>query len=209
MLYRKPPGAICCLVLFVCELILHPDGAAVESIHHKFTSCYNEAGPKGEILCRVKSEDADLIFFFWSLFLSGIMSLAVLALLFKALRINWERRNRVAWGYLAPVALTGLFLALMLSLTVPRLLDTVNLLTESFAIDEVAVDQESLGWNSLNINGRRYFYSQWQLRLEPGQHYRIEFTPRSGYLVRATPIETAVVNSRNLAISNEDAGKLP
>jgi len=150
-----------------------------------------------------------LIFFFWSLFLSTIMSLVVLVLLFKALRVNQERRNRFALGYLAPVALTALFLSLMLSLTVPRLLDTVNLLTETYAIDEVHVGRQNLGWNSLTTSGRRYFYNQWQIVLEPGSHYRIEYTPRSGYLVRATLIETTVVNSRGLAIREDTGEDLP
>jgi len=138
-----------------------------------------------------KSEGLGLTFFFWSLFLSSIMSLVVLIMLFKALRVNQERRNRVALGYLAPVALTGLFLVLMLSLTVPRLLDTVNLMTETYAIDEIHVGRQNLGWNSLTANGRRYFYNQWQIVLEPGNQYRIEYTPRSGYLVPSTLIETA------------------
>lgn len=151
----------------------------------------------------------DLIFFFWSLFLSAIMSLVVLVILFKALRVNQERRNRLALGYLAPVALTGLFLALMLSLTVPRLLDTVNLLTETYAIEEVQVERQNLGWNSLTTGGRHYFYSQWQVALEPGSQYRIEYTPRSGYLVRATLIETTVVHSRGLAIREAVGEDLP
>ncbi|NCA98478.1 MAG: hypothetical protein EOM08_06785 [Clostridia bacterium] len=150
-----------------------------------------------------------MIFFFWSLFLSTIMSLVVLVLLFKALRVNQERRNRISLGYLAPVALTGLFLALMLSMTVPRLLDTVNLLTETYAIEEVQVDRQNLGWNSLTTEGRRYFYNQWQITLEPGSQYRIEYTPRSGYLVRATLIETTVVNSRGLAIREATGEDVP
>ena len=150
-----------------------------------------------------------MTFFFWSLFLSTIMSLVVLVMVFRALRVNQERRNRIAMGYLAPVALTGLFLALMLSLTVPRLLDSVNLLTETYAIEEIQVGRQNLGWNSLTASGRRYFYNQWQIVLEPGKQYRIEYTPRSGYLVRATLIETAVVNSRNLAIQDEGNGAVP
>ena len=97
----------------------------------------------------------------------------------------------------------------MLSLTIPRMLDSVNVLTETYSIDEVQVEPGSLGWNSLSANGQRFFYNQWQIDLKTNQHYRIEYTPRSGYLVRATPIETAVVNSRNLAIKDDSGEDLP
>jgi hypothetical protein len=125
-------------------------------------------------------------------------------MLFFSLKINREHRNRFAPGYLSPVALTALFLILMLSLTIPRLLDSISLLTENYAITEVSVGPDSLGWNSLQTGGHRYFYNQWQIQLEPGERYRIEYTPRSRYLVRATPVETAVVHSRNLAIQDQD-----
>ena len=142
-----------------------------------------------------------MLFFFWSLFLSGVITSVLLILLFRSLKINQERKNRLAIGYLSPVALTVAFLFLAIGLTIPRLLDTVALVTKTYSIEEIKVTPDSMGWNSLDINGQRYFYNQLQIEIKPEQRYRIEFTPRSHYLVSATLIETVVATPRTIAIS--------
>ena len=144
-----------------------------------------------------------MIFFFWSLFLSLVITSVMLILLFRSLKINQERKNRLAVGFFTPVFLTIAFLFLAIQLTIPQLLDTVALVSKTYSIEEVEVKPDSLGWNSLTIDKHRYFYNQLQLEIKPDQRYRIEFTPRSRYIVSATLVETVVANPVGIAITKD------
>ncbi len=148
-----------------------------------------------------------MVFFFWSLFLSIAITSVILILLFRALKINQERKNRLAIGFFSPVVLTIVFLFLAIQLTIPRLLDTVALVSRTYSIEEIEVQPDSLGWNSLTIDGRRFFYNQWQIEIKPDQRYRIEFTPRSRYLVSATLVETVVASPKIVGITNDEDRK--
>jgi hypothetical protein len=142
-----------------------------------------------------------VIFFFLSLFLSLAITSIILILLFRTLKINQERKNRLAIGYLSPIVLTMVFLVLSINVAIPRLLDSVALVTQTYSIEEVKVESGSLGWNSMEADGRRFFFNQWQIKLKADERYRIEFTPRSHYVVSATLVETVVANPHTVAIT--------
>ncbi|MDD2534248.1 MAG: hypothetical protein PHC86_06070 [Eubacteriales bacterium] len=144
-----------------------------------------------------------MVLFFWSLILCILMTGIILIFLIQALRVNRERKNRHPISFLLPVALTIVFLYLSINLTIPRFLDLVNLLSKTYSIEEIEVPENGLGWNTLLTADHRYFYNQWEIELEDGKKYRIEYTPRSYYLVRATLVETLEVSTRAIGISNE------
>lgn len=143
-----------------------------------------------------------MVFFIWSLILSLILTVIFAVLLLRAVRVNHERKNRHPASYLMPVALTLVFLYLTINLTMPRLLDTVNLISRMTSLEDVPVTNESLSFNVLVIDGQRYFFNQWQITLEPGSVYRIEYTPRSRYIVAATRVETTVASPRTIGVSS-------
>lgn len=124
-----------------------------------------------------------MAFFLMTLLLSLILSLILFLLLVHSLKINWERKNRLALGYLMPVLLTGAFTLLTLSLTVPCLLDSVYLYSQTYEIEEVVINQDAIHWNSLSIGDQRFFFNQWHFVPLAGQRYRISYTPHSRYIV--------------------------
>ena len=132
--------------------------------------------------------------------ISGIL----LALLFRALRINQTHRNRHPAGFLTPIALTLVFLAFTVRLTAPQVIDLVPLLTETYSIEEIEVKSDGLGWNSLVLEESRFFFNRWQVEMEPGRTYRIEFTPRAHYLVSATPVDTVQATPRHFGFNETE-----
>ncbi len=129
-----------------------------------------------------------MLFFLLSLLLSLAISGALLASLIKSLQINWERRNRRPISYMAPVVLTAVFIWLTASLTVPRLLDTVSIMTRTYVIEEVTLGQADISWSTLYSNDRRFFFNQWQFEPVADKTYRISYTPRSRYIVEMTEV---------------------
>jgi predicted PurR-regulated permease PerM len=124
-----------------------------------------------------------LLFFLLSLALSLLISGAVFVGLLKSLQINWERRNKRPISYLSPVLLTTALLILMAFLTIPRLLDTISLISRDYGIEEIHVEKSSLGWNSLKSGKRLFIYNQWQYKLQPDKTYQITYMPRSGFIL--------------------------
>ena len=151
-----------------------------------------------------------MVFFMWSLILSLVLTVVLAALLLRAVRVNHERKNHQPASYLMPVALTLVFLYLTINLAMPRLLDTVNLVSRMTSLDDITVTTENLSFNALKIEGRRYFFNQWAIELEPGTAYRIEYTPRSRYIIAATRVETTVATPRTIGVSSTAvAGTVP
>jgi hypothetical protein len=132
-----------------------------------------------------------LLFFLLSLVLSLLLSGAIFAGLYKALQVNWERKNKRPISYLSPVALTIAFLLLSANLAAPRLLDSVSLLSHEYGSEEIRVAAGDLGWNTLSAKGHRFIYNQWKYRLLPGRTYRFTYTPRSRFIIEFTEIADA------------------
>jgi len=129
-----------------------------------------------------------MVFYFITLTLSVLLSIVLFKLLIRSLQVNWERKNRLPLGYLTPVLLTAIFILLTTGLTVPRLLDTVNLLARTYDIEEIVLQKNQIHWNSLSVGQRRYFFNQWQFKPQTNQAYRISFTPHSRYIVEMQPV---------------------
>lgn len=129
-----------------------------------------------------------MIYFALTLLVSLILSGTLLAGLIISLQINWARQNRRPISFLMPVILMAVFMLTTLYLTVPRSLDTVSLLTNNYAIEEISVDSGDIGWNSLTDGTRVFFYNQDRFHPEGGKTYRISYTPHSLYIVGMTEV---------------------
>ncbi len=124
-----------------------------------------------------------MLFFLLTLILSLILSATLLIGLGKSLQINWARKNRRPISFLTPVILTSVFVLLTLTLTIPRMLDTVSILAGNYAIDEVHIAEGDIGWNTLNDGQRQFFFNQWRIHFEADKNYRLTYTPNSLYIV--------------------------
>jgi hypothetical protein len=136
-------------------------------------------------------EDDTVLFFLLSLILSLLLTGAIFAGLLKALQVNWERKNRRPISYLNPLLLTLAFLILTTFLAVPRLLDTMSLISGDYKIEEIQIDQGDIGWNSLQNGKRHFIYNQWKYPLQLNRKYRISYTPRSYFIIDLHEISEA------------------
>ncbi len=124
-----------------------------------------------------------MIYFTLSMLLSLVLSGALLALLIRRLKTNWDRKNRFPISFLAPIALTAIFLILTVYVTLPRVLDTIHMIEKSYVIEEVKIDSDSIGWSTLEVDGKLYYFNQWRYHPETGKTYRLSFTPNSRFIV--------------------------
>jgi hypothetical protein len=137
-----------------------------------------------------------VLYFAFTLALSLVISGTFLAGLVKSLQINWARKNRRPASFLTPVILTGAFVLLSISLTVPRLLDIVSLASGSYIIEEISLVEGDIGWNTLKTDHRNFFYNQWQFHPAIGNSYRISYTPHSMYIVSMSEVMDTSENQR-------------
>lgn len=129
-----------------------------------------------------------MLYFLINLMLCGSLSACLFWLLIRRLKVNWERKNRHPLSYLMPVALTLVLTVFTVGLTVPRLIDTVNILTQTYQIEEVTLAEDDIGWNTLQIAGQTYYYNQWKYEPLPGTLYRITSTPLSRQIMGIIPV---------------------
>lgn len=124
-----------------------------------------------------------VLYFLLSLFLSLLLSAAILACLIRALQINWAQKNKRPLSFFAPVFLTVLFISITLYFAVPRILDVVTIINKAYVMEDIKVDEHSLGWGTVRHEQRIYYYDQWRYDLKPGRSYRISYTPHSRFIV--------------------------
>lgn len=128
-----------------------------------------------------------MLFFMISLAVSLLLTLIVLGLLGRSLSVNWDMRNRKPIGYLMPVLLMLILIYLSLTQTVPRLLDTVAILSRTCPAEEIRVEYESGRLVGLP-DGQRLVYSRLQYTFTTGRSYMITYTPKSYYIIEVTEI---------------------
>lgn len=125
-----------------------------------------------------------MVYFFINLLLHGAVSLILLLVFFRALRVNYERKNKRGISYLLPVLLTAILLAQVIGFTVPRLLDSVYVLKSNYRT--VSGEVESIGFlnNTMRIDGKDYFYNPLSSTNKPleGDYLEISYTRYSRFV---------------------------
>lgn len=113
-----------------------------------------------------------------------LLCLALLALLMRRLRINWNQNNRMAWAYLMPVLLAGLFLYISVTQFAPRVFDAIDILNRQYELKEAEIDTSALSGNCLEIEGEVYLFPPYKRFLfrESGQ-YQVYFTRRTRHVM--------------------------
>ena len=130
-----------------------------------------------------------MLLYLLSLFASLILTSVVIMLLTKCLTVNWERKNRHRFSYVMPVILTVILLYLSLTLTMPRLLDSLAVLTDQCPVEEVHMADASIGSMTLQIGDRVLHYNPRQFTFLAEQTVRLKYTPRSRFILEVKVIE--------------------
>ena len=123
-----------------------------------------------------------MLYFFINLAGHALITTALVLLLIRRLRVNQERRNRHGILYLLPVLLTGLILFQAISFTIPRLLDTTDIIRGIYASKTGTVEKIDFLNNAMTLDGERYFYNPMVHKPQVGDRLAIAYTDYSGYI---------------------------
>ncbi|MDW7657605.1 MAG: hypothetical protein SCM11_10580 [Bacillota bacterium] len=75
-----------------------------------------------------------------------------------------------------------------LTMTVPRLLDSVAVVTKACTVEEVYTESGTIGSMTIQAGERVLHYNPWQFTVTAGQSFRVTYTPRSRFILEVTEI---------------------
>lgn len=129
-----------------------------------------------------------MLFFMINLAVSIGLTLLILVFLSRSLSVNWDMRNRRPLGYLMPVFLTAVLIFFCLTQSVPRLLDTVAVISDICPTDEINLAQDKQDSRIALPDGQVLHYSRLQFTFAAGKTYQITYTPNSHFIIEVTEI---------------------
>lgn len=123
-----------------------------------------------------------MIYFLINLCLHFLISIGLLLAVLRFVSNNQKRRNRRGISYLLPVVITVIFLFQAVSVTAPRLLDSVYVLKQNY--ETISGEVESVGYlnHALVIDGEKYYYNPFIFKPQAGDILEISFTPYAHYV---------------------------
>lgn len=132
-----------------------------------------------------------MVYYIYSLSLCLLLSLCLFAMLLYRIKINTDHKNRHAISYFLPVILSAAFIYFSITITAPRLLDLPSVITGRFSIEEAVLNADQISRNSVRTNSGIFYYGFGLDTPESQKAYKIEYTPRSRYIIRVEPLTTS------------------
>ena len=123
-----------------------------------------------------------MIYFFINLCIHFLISIGLLLALLRFVSNNQKHKNRRGISYLLPVVITVIFLFQAVSVTAPRLLDSVYVLKQNY--ETISGRVESVGYlnHALVIDVEKYYYNPFIFKPQAGDILEISFTPYAHYV---------------------------
>ena len=123
-----------------------------------------------------------MIYFCINLCIHFLISIGLLLALLRFVSNNQKHKNRRGISYLLPVVITVIFLFQAVSVTAPRLLDSVYVLKQNY--ETISGKVESVGYlnHALVIDGEKYYYNPFIFKPQAGDILEISFTPYAHYV---------------------------
>ena len=123
-----------------------------------------------------------MIYFFINLFLHFLISALLLVLLLRLVRNNQRRKNKRGIYYLFPVAVTIVFLIQVITVSAPRVLDSVYVIKQNYQTVSGRVESVKYLNHALVIDGETYYYNPFFPQPQTGDLYEISYTPYAHYI---------------------------
>lgn len=123
-----------------------------------------------------------MLYFFINLCFHFLISAGLLLILLRFVSNNKNHRNRKGISYLLPIVITVVFLFQTVSVTAPRLMDSVYIMKENY--QTISGKVESVGYlnHALVIDGEKYYYNPFIFKPQAGDILEISFTPYAHYV---------------------------
>lgn len=126
------------------------------------------------------------LYFLLGLVASGAIVLALLVILVKMLRNNWNHANRLRVSYVAPLLLILAILYFSFTQLVPRSFDLLQLAARQYGVIEIDMDSVQLGRSSLIADDRSYYFLPGTFQDQDQGRFQIMFTPGTRFVIHVT-----------------------
>lgn len=123
-----------------------------------------------------------MLYFFINLTGHTVISLVLVLVLIHRLRINQQRKNRRGLTYFYPVIVAAVILFQMVSFTIPRLLDTTDIIRGVYTSKIGTVEKIDFLNNAMTLDGETFFYNPLVHKPHVGDRLNISHTRYSGYI---------------------------
>lgn len=123
-----------------------------------------------------------MVYFFINLCFHFLISIGLLLVLLRFVSNNQKRKNKKGITYLLPVVVTVVFLFQAVSVTAPRLMDSVFVMKTNY--QTISGKVESVGYlnHALVIDGQKYYYNPFIFKPQAGDVLEISYTPYAHYV---------------------------
>ncbi len=128
------------------------------------------------------------LYFLLGLAASGAMVLALLIILIKMLRNNWNHANKLRASYIAPLVLILAILYFSFTQLVPRSFDLLLMAARQYDVLEIDMQSVQLGRSSLIVDNKSYHFVPGSFDNQAQGRYQIMFTPGTRFVIHVTPL---------------------
>lgn len=111
-----------------------------------------------------------------------VVSLALLRVLLHFVSNNVQHKNKRGIAFLLPVIITIIFLVQTMTFTVPRILDSVNVIKESYKTRTGQVQSVGFLNHSIQMDGETYYYNPFLYKPKAGDELEITYSPNARYI---------------------------
>lgn len=133
------------------------------------------------------------LYFIFSLGVSIVLALALLALLITRLQVNWTGQNKIGIAFLLPVVITIIFVLVIYFDTQPKVVDLVNLIQGNTKTVEAKGTEIITRGNNLIIKNKVYLISPFYEKISDEWTYRFTYLPNSSIVVAEEHVATLSV----------------
>lgn len=130
-----------------------------------------------------------MVYFFINLGIHLLISSALLFIILRFVSNNQKRRNRRGISYLLPVILTIIFLYQAVTVSAPRILDSVYVIKSNYETIIGRVEKVEYLNHALVIDGESYYYNPFILKPQVGDRLQISYTPYAHYVAVLLPVQ--------------------
>ena len=128
------------------------------------------------------------MYYFINLSLHFLISLTLMLIFLHFAKKNQLRKNKRGISFLLPSLLAVIFLVQVMTFTVPRILDSVNVVKADYRTVTGQVESVRFLNHALVINGKTFYYNPLIYKPKVGDELKISYTPRAGYIADLEPI---------------------
>lgn len=128
------------------------------------------------------------MYYFINLSLHFLISLTLMLIFLHFAKKNQLRKNKRGISFLLPSLFAVIFLVQVMTFTVPRILDSVNIVKADYRTVTGQVESVRFLNHALVINGKTFYYNPLIYKPKVDDELKISYTPRAGYIADLEPI---------------------